>query len=582
METTRLQATVLHADVHGYSVHMGQDEAETFRRLAIAIELFRRLIGDFNGRVVNAVGDSILAVFDNTASALGFATAFQEDWAKGEAWRDGNAPLRFRIGLHRGEVGMAGEVVYGQTVNIAARLQLIAPPGGICVSASVRAVGVGLDQVWRPLGPVQLHNIDVPVPAFIIERHSPHHDDTDPAPIDPASPLGPEPSLVLLPLRTTDQDPADRQIADGTAGDIIAALTRFRELVVIARHSAFQFRNEATPVAHVARCLGVRYIATGTLQRNGGRLRLSFRLEEADGGRILWAERFDGSLADIFAFQEEVAATIASRLVLAVRQAETQRRSRDHVPVLGAYGLILRGQDLSLRFRRESNLHSRRLFQAAVELDPTYGRAYAALSRSHNYEWRYAWTSQPERGLEQALRLAHEAVQRDEADARGYAELGYAHLYRKEHDAALAAYERALCLNPNDADILVEYADALVYNNEAQRAVALIEQAMRLNPLYPDWYLWFLADAYDALGRSQDVIATVHRMRNPDEGRRLLAANYAHLGRFDEARQEADAVLRLHPDFTVQGWAKRPPYRYTDLRDRFMEGLRRAGLPSER
>jgi tetratricopeptide (TPR) repeat protein len=224
-------------------------------------------------------------------------------------------------------------------------------------------------------------------------------------------------------------------------------------------------------------------------------------------------------------------------------------------------------------------MHARYLFEQAASLDPDYGRSYAALSRTFNYEWRYAWSTEPERSLDRALDLALTAADRDPLDARGYAELGFAHLYRKEHEAALAAYERALELNPNDADIVAEYADTLVYAGQAERSVGLIERAMRLNPFYPDWYLWYLADAYSTLRRHEDVIATLHKMRNPAEGRRMLAASYAHLGRLDEAGAQAQEILRLHPGFTISAWAKRPPYKNRDALSHFVDGLRRAGLP---
>jgi tetratricopeptide (TPR) repeat protein len=224
-------------------------------------------------------------------------------------------------------------------------------------------------------------------------------------------------------------------------------------------------------------------------------------------------------------------------------------------------------------------MHARRLFEQAAALSPDYGRPYAALSRTFNYEWRYAWSPDPQHALEEALHLALMASRQDPSDARGFAELGYAHLYRKEYEPALEAYERAIDLNPNNADILAEYADALVYVGECERAVDLLGRAMRLNPYYPDWYLWYLADAYNAQRRHQDVIATVQRMKNPAEGRRLLAANYAHLGEFDRARSEAREILRLHPNFRVSVWAKRPPYQNREALNFYMEGLRRAGLP---
>jgi tetratricopeptide (TPR) repeat protein len=233
-----------------------------------------------------------------------------------------------------------------------------------------------------------------------------------------------------------------------------------------------------------------------------------------------------------------------------------------------------------LRFSKQANLHARRLFEEAAELAPTYARAHSAISRTHNLDWRYSWSRNPPASLETAVEMARKAIQLDRLDSRAFAELGFAHLYRKRHDESLADYRRAIVLNPNDADVLAEYADSLVYAGDPASSIGIIERAMRLNPYYPDWYLWYLADAQDALGRSEDVIATVNRMQNPDEGRRLLAANYAHLGMASEARAQAAEVMRLHPGFRIEHWRDRPPYKDEVVLGRYIEGLRSSGLPN--
>jgi tetratricopeptide (TPR) repeat protein len=232
-----------------------------------------------------------------------------------------------------------------------------------------------------------------------------------------------------------------------------------------------------------------------------------------------------------------------------------------------------------LQYRKDATLHARRLFEEAVEIAPDYARVYSALSRTHNLDWRYSWSATPEASLEAAVELARRAVDLDPLDARGFAELGFATLYKKRHDEALADYARAMALNPNDADIIAEYADALVYAGQPKKSVELLERAMRLNPYYPDWYLWYLADAYITLGQHAEVIATVQRMQNPDEGRRMLAASFAHLGMMEEARAQAREVMRLHPGFTISRWRDRPPYRDQAILEQFIDGMRKAGLP---
>ena len=248
------------------------------------------------------------------------------------------------------------------------------------------------------------------------------------------------------------------------------------------------------------------------------------------------------------------------------------------IPDLHAYGLVLRGQDLSYRFRPESNAHARRLFEQARDIDPRYGRSYAAISRTFNVEWRYNWTGDPEAALDKALNLAQLAVHHDDLDARGFSEMGLAHLYKKQHDESLAAYERALELNPNDADLLAEMGDCLVYVRQSERAVRLLHQAIKLNPYHPDSYLWYLGDAHFHLGEYEKTIQTLHKMRDQSEGHRLMAASYALLGKMDEARRQARAVLEAHPNFTIEQWRKVPPNKYPEDLEVFVEGLRKAGL----
>lgn len=588
-EARRELAAVLFADVAGYTRHLARDEAGTVDRVGRALERALRLVGDYGGRVVDTAGDGVFAVFADARDAVRFAVAYQQDLAGEELWQPDEARLRFRVGIHLGEVQAGpGDKVSGLSVNIAARLQTLAGPGGVCVSDDVRRSLDGEPGLaWRQVGWRRLHNVDSPVLVHSVGP-GPRGAAAVAAAETPCAegmPDGGEASVAVLPLDPLSDEPMDQHLASGISADIIHNLTRFRDLLVIARESAFRFRDAAGggsgADAHtVARCLGVRYLFRGSMQRSGRHLRIRCQLSECENGRSLWADRLDGALDDIFAMQDEITDAIASRLAHHVAAAERERLGRSATPELSAYGLVLRGEELSRQCRREPVLHARRLLKQAAEIDLGYGRACAALSRTYNYDWRYSWSARPERALDRALALAGEAVERDGRDARGYAELGFAHLYRKEHDAALAAYERALELNPNDADVTVEYADALVYVGEAERSVGLIERAMRLNPYYPDWYLWYLADAYSTLRQHEQVIATIGKMRNPAEGRRMLAAHYARLGLMDEAREQACEILRLHPGFRVSEWAKRPPYRDREPLEFFMEGLRLAGLPA--
>ena len=344
---------------------------------------------------------------------------------------------------------------------------------------------------------------------------------------------------------------------------VIADLSRFRSLTVIARHSASLFDLQNTSAREIGQRLRARYLLGGSLHRAGKHLRAVVQLIEADAENVIWSDRFDIAIDQLFEIQDEITGAVASRLSVQIDFAEHRneaRRPRD----MRAYGLVVRGQEMVLRFAKPTNLHARRLFEEAVSLTPNYGRAHSAISRTHNLDWRYAWSPNPSASLETALSTAHRAIEHDRLDSRAFAELGFANLY---------------ALNPNDADVLAEYADALVYAGDPGSSIAISARAMRLNPYFPDWYLWYLADAQDALGLSDDVIATVQRMQNPDEGRRLMAANYAHLGMMAEARTQAQEVLRLHPGFRIEHWSDRPPYKDQAVFGRYIDGLRKAGLP---
>jgi tetratricopeptide (TPR) repeat protein len=314
------------------------------------------------------------------------------------------------------------------------------------------------------------------------------------------------------------------------------------------------------------------------LQRSGSQLRIRIQLNQAESGNMIWSERYDGQLTDIFAFQDDITEQITSLLAVQINPAERRRTQTQQVPDLQAYGLILRGQDLATRFVRESNLHARRLFEQAVELAPAYSRGYAALSRTFNLDWRYAWVDDRDAALNRAEELASTAIGYDDSDARGFAELGYALLYKKQHEECLGAYERALQLNPNDADLLAEMGDALGYCRQSERAIELLKKAIRLNPYHPDWYLWYFGDVYFFRGDYEKVIETLFAMRDKSEAHRLFASSYAHLGQLDNARKHARLVMEKHPNFSIEKWRTVPPNKYPEDNEIFVEGLRMAGL----
>lgn len=577
----RQQSAILFADVHGYARLMNRAEAQTYERVTRSIRLIKSLIGDYGGSVVQVAGDAVLALFESASQALQFALAIQREFRNDAVWNADGDPIAFRIGINLGDVILGEGSVHGHSVNIAARIQALALPGGICISDTVRqAVEDTFGLHVRPLGRQALKNIDERIEVFAIEINgvgSPSSVQSLPTDLVLPQPSE-EASVAVLPLDNMSGDPSDNHLCDGITRDLITNLSRFRDLLVIAPHSAFLLRDLRVSPPDIGRQLGVRYLCTGGLERAGSRVRLRAQLSQTEGRRVLWSERFDGTLDDVFAFQDEVTDVIAARLAIQITAAERRRALALAAPDLRAYGLILRGRELSLRFRREANLHARRLFEHATEIDPKFARSYAGLSRTFNLAWRYRWSEAPEASLDRAVELARAAIDCDSLDARGFAELGFASLYKKQHEESQAAYERAIELNPNDADILAEMGIALTYWSQADRAIPLIRRAMRLNPYYPDRYLWYLGEAHFVLGEYEDAVTFLSKMQDKSESHRLLAASYALLGDLQKARDHAERLLAVHPEFSVAHWQSIQPDTDPGTLERFIEGLRKAGL----
>jgi adenylate cyclase len=571
-------AAIMFADMVNYSKHIERDEAANARNAERSIELFKALIGDYGGRVANIAGDGILALFDSPDRALRFAIQILTEFRDQSVWDDGD-PIQFRIGLNLGEVTANATNFHVHSVNVAARVQALAEPNSIFVTGAVRDAVRDLPGVTlRSLGQPNLKNISEPIEIFAVEKSGVQSPSAAlPQRPSPKPDVAQHPTIAVLALTNLSGDPRNDHLCEGIAEDIIASLTRFRNLTVIARHSAFLFNLSANPAQEVQTRLGVRYILGGSLRRADKRLRIAVELMDAASEGVLWSDRFSVEVEELFDLQDEIAGAVAARLSIQIDFAE--RRHEAHPRDMRAYGLLLRGQHMLLRVTNEGNWHARRLFNEAIELAPEYSRAHSALSRTYNYDWRYSWSDTPDESLGTAINFARIAKDLDPLDARSFAELGYARLYSKQLEEALVEYAHAMALNPNDSDIIADYADALVYAEQPARSVELLEKAMRLNPYYPDWYLWNLADAYDALGRYEDVLAAVKRMQDPSDGRRLQAIAYAHLGLMKEAQATAREVMHLQPGFTISQWIQRPPFRQGPVLERYIDGLRKAGLP---
>lgn len=580
-ESTTLSA-ILFADVVGYSRLIEREHARGLQRVDDSLSHFRDLIADYGGRIENIAGDGVYALFDSATKAVRFAAHFQSDVRNAVVWDPNAEPIQYRIGINLGDTFRTHDGFSGHSVNVAARLEKLADPGGICISSTARqAIEDWSSLSLRPLGPQKLHNISEPIEAFAVEFGEAELEllQRSGAAGHAASSLkGEEISIAVLPPEYASSDPVDGHLCRGIADDIISGLCRFRELAVIARHSAIKFANRGLPIGEIGRHLGARYVLDGYLERLEKTLRVRLQLIDSSSGNVIWSEKYSAGLDEFLVVEDSVINNIITNIAVRLLSEETRRINQSKATDLQAYGLVLRGHELIHSFSKETTLHARRLFEQATDLDPSYARAYASISRTFNLAWRYAWVDAPGEALERAIQIASQSILFDDFDARGYAELGYAQLYKKRHDESLAAYERAIVLNPNDADLLAEMGDALAYMRQGERAVELLTRAIRLNPYHPDWYLWYLADAHFYRGDYRKTIEAISRMRDQSEGRRLLAASYALLGEIDEAKRQARLLFEKHPNFSLEHWKDVPPNKYPEDNEIFLEGARKAGL----
>jgi adenylate cyclase len=468
-------------------------------------------------------------------------------------------------------------------VNVAARLEAMAEPGGICVSGTVYdQIRNKVDVSFDDLGERSLKNIGYPVRVSRVrlERAA------DPGPLleQPAvktpSRRSALPSIAVLPFANFGGDPEQDYFADGLTEDLITELSRFQELHVIARNSVMTYKGKPVRVQEVGRDLGVRYVLEGGVRKAGGRVRITAQLIDAASGHHLWAERFDRDLADIFAVQDEVTSRIVATLAGKLAESERRRARSGQTENLEAYDCVLRGRELWERFTPEANREARALYEKAIELDPDYARAYASLAWTYLTDHNERWAGAEEQPLERALEIARRGVMANPASHSNHLALGQVCLSKGLHDEALEALETAIALNPNDADGYVFLANALSFAGQPDQAIKLVEKAHRLNPAAPRWYAWNLGAALYLARRYDDVVSAL-RKGTPLSAMayRWLAAAYGQLGREQDAKAAAEEYLKRRPDFSLASHLGILPFQHAADREHYAEGLRKAGFP---
>ena len=574
----RRLAAILAADVAGYSRLMGSDEEGTLAGLKAYRELIDQKSRDHRGRVVNAPGDSVLVEFASAVDAVRCAMEIQKEIAARNAVIAEERRIEFRIGINVGDVIVDEQGdIYGDGVNIAARVESLARPGAICLSdEAYRQVKGKLPIDVSDMGEHQLKNIAQPVRA-----HSVWLDDAPPLA------LPDKPSIAVLPFENLSGDPKQEYFADGVSEDIITELSRFSDLFVIARNSSFKYKGRAVDLRQVGRELGVRYALEGSIRRGGDRVRISVQLIDSGTGAHRWADRYDCEMKDVFAIQDEVARTIAAVLAAHVNKAEAERTLLKPPALWQAYDHYMRAAAAWASFQSswkfDSLLEARQHLADSLKIDPKYARAYSLLASTHRVAWLNPVNEEylTLAALDRAISLARTAIEFDPNLPEAYAELAYNIIRKRDFDAAAVAVERAIALNPNFADYRV--AQVLYSVGAPARAIEIAKAQMRLDPFHPHFAPLIAGVAYYLLKEYREAQRWLReatgRAPNHQYGHAFLAATYAQLGQLDDARAEAAEVVRVNPKYTIGAQKSVSILKRADDSDHLVDGLRKAGLP---
>jgi TolB-like protein len=568
-ELERRLAAILAADVVGYSRLMEIDEAGTLAALkARRRDIFGPAISRHKGRLVKLMGDGALVEFSSAVAAVQCATDLQDAFAKANRELPEDRHIILRIGINLGDVLVDGHDIYGDGVNIAARLESLAEPGGICISYSVHdQVHKKLDIEFENMGPQAIKNIAEPIITYRVQ-------DAGNGPSGQALPLPSKPSIAVLPFTNMSGEAQQESFADGLTEDLITDLSRNEGLFVIARNSTFAYKGKSIDARRIARELGVRYLLEGSARRAADSVRINVQLIDAIGGGHLWAERFDRGLEDVFAVQDEVTARIVEALIGKLSAQPPRSRPKN----MEAFDLCVRGRqlhELSPIAAREGFL----LLQRATAIDQDYADAHAWLALSHWIGWvHWGWPEAEHRG--RAVATAGRAVELDPNSACCRWIQGMILAYEFRPEESDAAFAMALKLDPNHADAWAELSDISVLSGRVTDALAQAKKALRLNPHPPGWYYLLLGQAQYAAKDYAAAIETLrHELTYRTASRRQLAAALAMSGKMEEAKYEAEMFMLSNPHFTAGNWLRFHPFRDEAMKRHFREGYLMAGLP---
>jgi adenylate cyclase len=582
-QVERRLAAVLAADIAGYSGLMGADEEATVRDLKGHQGVILPMITSFGGRVIDTAGDGILAEFASVLNAVNCAVAIQRTMLERNAPIDPRRRMLFRIGVNQGDVVYDETRIYGDGINVAARLEAMAEAGGICLSSKVYEEIQGrVDLACEDLGPQQLKNIAKPIRVYRVDLRALADAKTRSAPANKASSPGSDvPSIAVLPFVNMSGDPDQEFFADGLTEDIITALSRFREFLVISRNSTFVYKGKAVNIAEVAKAFDVQYVVEGSVRKIGNRVRITVQLIDARTDRHIWAERYDRELADIFAIQDEVTSSIVATLPGRVEAAAYQLIRRNPTESMAAYELVLTAKVLHHRSRKEENSEAQKMIERALALDPNYAHAHAWRACLVGQTYVNSWCADREAALQTVNDEIKTALGLDADDSDVHRILAALNLVRGDHETAEHHQQRAVALNPNNDLIVVQQGELYTWLGEPEKGIEWIRKAMRLNPHHPERFWNHLGRAFFVAHRYGEAIEAFRRIGHPDQFHHaFLAASFAMADDDTAAGAHARSVLALDPAFSVEAYLRTQHYRLAGDREHHRAALLKAKLPA--
>jgi adenylate cyclase len=575
----RKLTAILSADVEGYSRLMDNDEEATVRTLTAFREVMNTLIQQHRGRVVDTTGDNLLAEFASAVDAVNCAVEVQQELAERNAELSEDRKMHFRIGINVGDVVEEEDRIYGDGVNIAARVESLSEAGGICIS------GTAYDQVKNKLhfrfeyeGEQIVKNISEPVRVYRVRRKT----EVDIPEMSKNLKLPDKPSIAVLPFLNMSGDPEQEYFSDGISEDIITDLSKLSGLFVIARNSSFIYKDKTVNLQQVGRELGVRYVLEGSVRKGGNQVRITAQLIDAESGHHLWANRFDRKLEDIFAVQDEITEKIVTALDIKLLRGEQARVWRKSLKNPEARDLFYRGREKYNRITKEAIAEARQLFEQVIELEPDSPLGYAGAAGALSQEVWGGWSKTPAESLKYAAELAQKAIDLDDTNAHAHADMGLVYVVSRQFEKAIAEAERAVALSPSGAVVAGIAAAIHVHVGKPKEAIVLAKQAIRLCPVPLPFIFNILGVSFRESGQYKEAIATLKEgiARHPEWvlSHYALATVYCATGQYEEARAEAEEILRIDPLFSLEQHTMRLPYKDQAVNERLLADLRKAGL----